>query len=138
MAEKSRGFGDTLHKWLHPFGWEIADSVAEWVAQKIFRKEACDCPNRRNRLNRFWPYGEWKYPTVSVVIPTRDDWYGFHQTFHGIYSAILAEGLEKRHHGSGSVSRYGNQSTYCQHHQHGGKAAGREGPARQHPAQPGG
>lgn len=84
--EKDKGLGDTVARMTHTCG---IDKAAEWFAHRMGWPD-CGCSSRQARLNSVYPY---QRATLSVCIPTRDDWYGFWATWHALSAEITALNL---------------------------------------------
>ena len=88
-----RGAGDLVAGMTHTCG---IDKAAEYVAKQWLGWPDCGCEHRQARLNSLFPFGRYRYPKLTIAIPTREDWYGFHETWHSLVAAIRAAGLEER------------------------------------------
>jgi GT2 family glycosyltransferase len=89
-GEELRGAGDVVAGFTHSCGVDVA---AEYVAKQWFGWPDCGCDSRRARLNSLFPIGPYRFPRLTIAIPTRLDWYGFHETWHSLVAAIRLAGL---------------------------------------------
>ena len=53
MAQKSKGLGDTIHKFTSITG---LDKVAQGLSTRLTGKKDCGCNKRKEKLNIVFPY----------------------------------------------------------------------------------
>lgn len=92
MVDEVRGLGDWVAARTRTFG---IDRAAEAVAKRLGWPD-CGCESRAARLNSLFPFGRYRYPRLTIAIPTRKDWYGFHETWHSVAAMVRAAGLTDR------------------------------------------
>jgi GT2 family glycosyltransferase len=90
MNSETKGLGDAFAKMTHTCGIDTAaEKIAKWMGWPD-----CGCSSRQARLNSLYPIGKHRYPKLTIAIPHRDDWYGFHETWHSLVAAIRSAKLE--------------------------------------------